>query len=122
MREARGIRAIAVAEHLGITLSAYSKWERGETRLTLRRLEGVSSLLGVSTRSLFHGEDTQDAGATTSAVRSPPARRRGKADMDPRLLQIENQLTDLVILAEEYPLLKHLLSMAALEAQEMANK
>ncbi|MEZ5803844.1 MAG: hypothetical protein R3E51_10430 [Rhizobiaceae bacterium] len=110
--------------HLGITLSAYSSGSGKEARralLTLQRLGGVSSLLGVSAEELFHNDDRKDtSAAATGKVRSSSVRRYGKAGKDPKLLQIEHQLKILVILAEGHPLLKHLLSMAAVEAQEIA--
>jgi len=43
----------AVAEHLGITQTAYSRLENGQTRLDIERIEQIAGLYGLSTADLM---------------------------------------------------------------------
>lgn len=127
LREARGLRARIVADALGITVTAYAKWESGATRLTLQRLDRVAPLLGVSALQIFHGERVQEmrvkpepSGSTSPSLswNSKPARSENAQ----RLVYVEQHLKSLANMIEGYPLLKHLVSMAVMEARELIEK
>lgn len=46
-RKIKGIKAFEVAKYIGITESAYTKYERGETKITIEIIQKVSECLGI---------------------------------------------------------------------------
>ena len=55
LRKARGLTQIKIAEHLGVTPQAVSKWERGLACPDLVFLDELSDLLGVTIDALLRG-------------------------------------------------------------------
>jgi len=60
LRKARGLSQEALAEQLGVSRQAISRWELGETTPDLAKLKQLSELYGVSTDYLLHDEYTSD--------------------------------------------------------------
>ena len=60
LRKARGLSQEALAEQLGVSRQASSRWELGETTPDLAKLKQLSELYGVSTDYLLHDEYTSD--------------------------------------------------------------
>lgn len=54
LRETNGISQEFMAFELGISQPAYSKLERGETKLTISRLQKIAFILGFSTAELMN--------------------------------------------------------------------
>jgi transcriptional regulator with XRE-family HTH domain len=48
IRTLKGLDAKTIAEHLGISLSAYTKMERGETQIDISRIATIAEQLGVN--------------------------------------------------------------------------
>jgi transcriptional regulator with XRE-family HTH domain len=48
IRELKGLKQGYIAKHLGITPNGYGKIERGETSISVERLETISQIYGVS--------------------------------------------------------------------------
>ena len=53
LRKARGLSQEALAEQLGVSRQAISRWELGETTPDLAKLKQLSELYGVSTDYLL---------------------------------------------------------------------
>lgn len=58
VRELKGLRQEEVAERLHITQAAYSKIERGETKVDLERLQQIAELFQVDLVSLLSFDDS----------------------------------------------------------------
>lgn len=56
LREEKGLTQAEVAEHLGVTPAAVSKWENGESKPRTDKLFELAKLLGVSAEELMNGE------------------------------------------------------------------
>lgn len=54
VREAKGLKQEAVADELGMTQSAFSKIERGESDITFSRLDDIAKTLGMTASELFN--------------------------------------------------------------------
>ncbi len=52
-RNARGMKTAEIADHLGITESTYSRYERGETKITIGFIQKVSEFLKVDPLALL---------------------------------------------------------------------
>lgn len=48
IRTLKGLDAKTIADHLGITASAYAKLERGETQIDMDRMTAIAEKLGVN--------------------------------------------------------------------------
>lgn len=48
LRESKGMNQGSIAEFLGMSITSYSKIERGETKLTINHLERIAKALDVS--------------------------------------------------------------------------
>lgn len=46
-RKFRDLKALEVAEHLGLSEAAYTKYERGESKITIEIVQGVAEFLKV---------------------------------------------------------------------------
>ena len=46
-RKFRDIKALEVAEHLGLSEAAYTKYERGESKITIEIVQGVAEFLKI---------------------------------------------------------------------------
>ena len=57
LRQEKGLTQVALAEKLGISSQAISKWERGQTFPDLSRLDELSELLGVAVAYLLTGQE-----------------------------------------------------------------
>jgi transcriptional regulator with XRE-family HTH domain len=57
IRELKGLKQVNVAEKLGMTLNGYGKIERGETAITMERLEQVSNILGMKVLDVLHFDE-----------------------------------------------------------------
>ena len=57
IRELKGLKQSNLAEKLGLTMNGYGKIERGETTLTLERLEQISEALGMKVLDLMHFDE-----------------------------------------------------------------
>ncbi len=55
LRRAQGLTQIQVADHMGVTPQAVSKWERGLTCPDLVCLDDLADLLGTDIDSLLRG-------------------------------------------------------------------
>ena len=60
LRKARGLSQEALAEQLGVSRQAVSRWELGETTPDLTNLKQLSALYGVSADYLLHDEYASD--------------------------------------------------------------
>ncbi len=60
LRKARGLSQEALAEQLGVSRQAISRWELGETTPDLANLKQLSELYGVSADYLLHDEYASD--------------------------------------------------------------
>ena len=60
LRKARGLSQEALAEQLGVSRQAVSRWELGETTPDLANLKQLSELYGVSADYLIHDEYASD--------------------------------------------------------------
>ena len=61
LRDQRGFRQRYVSTLLGITPNGYGKIERGESSLTVERLELLAQILGVSVPDIIHLDPDQSA-------------------------------------------------------------
>ncbi len=52
IRELRNLTQQHMAQELGVTQSAYSKMEMGESDITYKKLEQISSILGISVEEI----------------------------------------------------------------------
>ncbi len=57
-RKIAGLKAFDVAERLGIKEAAYTKYERGETKITLEFVKKVSEIFGIDPLLLLSSSDT----------------------------------------------------------------
>lgn len=57
LRELRNLTQLHVAEELGLSQSAYSKIELGETEITFSRLHKISSILKITLEELISFND-----------------------------------------------------------------
>jgi transcriptional regulator with XRE-family HTH domain len=53
MRTLKGLDAKTIADHLGISVSAYARIERGETQIDIERISSIADQLGVSTSDIL---------------------------------------------------------------------
>lgn len=56
LREKKGISQLELARQLGISRASYIAIEQGKREITLREIEKLSEVLGVSMRDMEHGE------------------------------------------------------------------
>jgi transcriptional regulator with XRE-family HTH domain len=59
IRELKGITREQLASDLGMSVSGYSKIERGEVNLSLSKTQKISELLGVDISKTLHFDATQ---------------------------------------------------------------
>ena len=81
LRKSRGLSQEALAEQLGVSRQAISRWELGETTPDLANLKQLSELYGVSADYLLHDEYASDEDlpkvkATTEAYKEKNSKRR----------------------------------------------
>jgi transcriptional regulator with XRE-family HTH domain len=57
IRELKGLKQDSVAKRMGITTNGYGKIERGESSITLDRLEQIAQVLEVSTLDILQFDD-----------------------------------------------------------------
>lgn len=85
-REKRGLKQADIANALGISPQAVSKWERGENAPDIATLRPLARLLGVSTDWLLavneDDRDVFDAAVLVSSVRGAHERSLGMAPRD----------------------------------------
>lgn len=86
LRRGRGLSQETLAERLGVTRQAVSKWETGESLPDVVRLAQLADLFGVSTDYLIRGVPAEDAPAAplAPAPQETPAASRSRT---PRLAQ-----------------------------------
>ncbi|WP_200974454.1 helix-turn-helix domain-containing protein [Echinicola sp. 20G] len=53
MRKVKDVKALQLAEHIGITESAYTKYERGESKISIDLIQKVSEYLKVDPLQLI---------------------------------------------------------------------
>ena len=58
LRELKGLRQEAVAQELGMTTNGYGKIERGESSITLERLEQIASVLKLSPLDILQFDES----------------------------------------------------------------
>jgi len=58
-RELKSLTRDVIASELGMSLSGYSKVERGEVDLTISKLRKISTILGVSLEQLLNFDSNQ---------------------------------------------------------------
>ena len=76
IRELKNLKQEYVAERLGISTRAYSKIETEETQLTIKRLNEISEILGVSpqeiigfeTSIVFNNGNNQNGGEYSNTI------------------------------------------------------
>ena len=56
LRQRKGMTQMALAEKMGVTSQAISKWERGQSFPDLSRLDELADLLGSNLSYLLTGE------------------------------------------------------------------
>ena len=54
IRELKGLKQSNLADKLGMTMNGYGKIERGETTITMERLEQISNALDMKVLDLLH--------------------------------------------------------------------
>lgn len=59
IRELKNLKQKYIAQHLGISSVAYGKIERGETDVSIGRLEKIASLFELSLQQLLNFDETQ---------------------------------------------------------------
>ena len=87
LRRGRGLSQETLAERLGVTRQAVSKWETGESLPDVVRLAQLADLFGVSTDYLIRGvpaEDTPAAPIAPAPQETPAVASRSRT---PRLAQ-----------------------------------
>ena len=52
-REAKGVKAVAVAQHLGITRQTYAKYESNPQEMSVTHAQAVCDFLGVPVSEIF---------------------------------------------------------------------
>lgn len=57
IREAKGIKAVFVAERLGLTPAGYSGIERGKAKLTAERAAEIAKILEVPITHIFFDDE-----------------------------------------------------------------
>lgn len=57
LRQEKGLTQVALAEALGITSQAISKWERGQSFPDVSRLDELAEILGVAVAYLLTGKE-----------------------------------------------------------------
>lgn len=57
IREIKGMKQETIANEIGLTLNAYGKLERGETRLTVERLQQISKVFDVPMTSILEMDE-----------------------------------------------------------------
>lgn len=98
VRQEKGLNQSAMARLLGIAPNNYGKLERGETQMTIERLEQIADILEVSTQSLlFPG---------TSENKDEEAQR-----------EVRNLKKELDLVNKENELLKQEMSLAKTELE-----
>lgn len=60
LRQERGLNQEALAEMLKLSVSAYAKLERGETDITLSRIEQIASLFGLTALDIITNDKKED--------------------------------------------------------------
>lgn len=60
LRTEKGLRQEDMAEKLSISVSAYAKLERGETDITLSRIEKIANLYGLKPTEMINVENKTD--------------------------------------------------------------
>ena len=53
VREAKGVKATAVAQHLGITRQTYAKYESSPDSMSVNHAQAVCDFLGVPVSEIF---------------------------------------------------------------------
>ncbi len=57
IREFKGLKQGNIAEKMGMTVNGYGKIERGETTISIERLEQISNALGITVLELLHFDE-----------------------------------------------------------------
>ena len=84
LRERKGLREKDVAERIGVSRPFYSLLETGKRPLTVKRLEKIASVLGVTVAELYGEKSLFD---------QLSMERRNKAKKEYRHIQLINPLT-----------------------------
>ena len=79
LRTARGVSQETLAEHLGVSFQAVSKWERGESMPDVTLIPAAASYFGVSTDELF-GFNLYEVERNVRAICDEAYRYRGTDD------------------------------------------
>lgn len=58
LRELKGLRQESVAQELGMTTNGYGKIERGESSITLERLEQIAAVLKISPLDILQFDES----------------------------------------------------------------
>lgn len=75
LRRRHGYSQEGLAEQLGITRQAVSKWESAQTQPDIQNLVALSELYGVSLDHLIKGDALPEAGPTSRSRPASPERR-----------------------------------------------
>lgn len=70
MREAKGITQAQLADEIGVTPKAVSKWETGKGLPDITLIEPISKSLGVSVMELFSGDAVINKNISSNILRS----------------------------------------------------
>lgn len=54
-REEKGIKIVAIAEHLGITRQTYSKYENNPSEMRVEQAQAACDFIGCSMSDIFFG-------------------------------------------------------------------
>lgn len=87
LRRGRGLSQETLAERLGVTRQAVSKWETGESLPDVVRLAQLADLFGVSTDYLIRGVPAEDAPAAPIAPAPQETPAAASRSRTPRLAQ-----------------------------------
>lgn len=59
VREEKGVKQIAVANHLGVSRQTYAGYERDQERMSIEQAQAVCRFLNCDIREIFFPEDVK---------------------------------------------------------------
>lgn len=57
VREAKGVKQVAVAEHIGVSRQTYSRYEQNPEMLSVGQAKAICDFLGSDVRDIFFTSD-----------------------------------------------------------------
>jgi len=88
-RKFRDIKALEVAEHLGLSEAAYTKYERGESKITIEIVQGVAEFLKIDPLQLVaanSGHVVENSNSPHSVVQFDSSNTQTKDEEQTKLI------------------------------------